>query len=389
MQLEPLAVPAGPGVVDVLPRLGEALAGGRPVLPYSAAGPPPLVSSRNPEGLPSDLAVVVGTSGSTGTPKRAMLGTAALTASARATHNRLGGPGRWLLALPAHHVAGLQVLVRSLTARTQPVVMDCTDRFHPGAFANATGALGRDHPRYTALVPTQLGRLLDDPAGTEALRRYDAVLVGGAPLTPALRARAARAGATVVTTYGMSESAGGCVYDGHPLDGTQVAFDEELRIHLGGATIAHGYLARPDLTQRSFGTDEDDVRWFRTDDVGHLDEHSRLHVDARVDDLVNTGGLKVAPRLVEEAIMVHVPGVREVVVVGTPHSEWGEAVSALVVLEPGALDRSLTVTQVRARLRGILPDHALPHRVRTAADVPLAGPGKPDRRAVVALFDVG
>ncbi len=389
MQLEPLAVPAGPDVLDVLPRLEEALAGGRPVLPHSASAPPPLVSSRNPEGLPPDLAVVVGTSGSTGTPKRAMLGAAALVASARGTHDRLGGPGRWMLPLPAHHVAGLQVLVRSLVAGTRPVVMDQGGGFLPRAFAAATEALGPGGPRYTAVVPTQLVRLLDDPAGTEALLRYDAVLAGGAALAPALRARAERTGVTVVTTYGMSESSGGCVYDGRPLDGTQVAFDADLRIHLGGSTIAHGYLARPDLTRQSFGTDEDGVRWFRTDDVGHLDEHSRLHVDARVDDLVNTGGLKVAPRLVEEAMAVHVPGVREVVVVGTPHPEWGEAVSALVVLEPGALVDSLTVSQVRAHLRGILPDHALPRRVRTASGVPLAGPGKPDRRAVAALFDVG
>ena len=187
----------------------------------------------------------------------------------------------------------------------------------------------------------------------------------------------------------MSETAGGCVYDGRPLAGTHVALDDELRIHLGGSTVAHGYLARPDLTRDAFGTDEDGVRWFRTDDVGHLDEDSRLRVDGRVDDLVNTGGLKVAPRLVEEALAAHVPGVREVVVVGTPDPEWGQAVSALVVLEPGAVIRSLTVSEVRAHLRGILPDHALPLRVVTAPAVPLAGPGKPDRRAVAALFDVG
>ena len=207
--------------------------------------------------------------------------------------------------------------------------------------------------------------------------------------SPALRARATRAGVGIVTTYGTSETAGGCVYDGRPLSGTQVAFDDEMRIHLGGPSIAHGYLARPDLTRDAFGTDEDGVRWFRTDDVGHLGEDSRLRVDGRVDDLVNTGGLKVAPRLVEEALADHVPGVREVVVVGTPHPEWGQVVSALVVLEPGAVRRSLTVSEVRAHLRGILPDHALPHRVLTTQTLPLAGPGKPDRRAVAALFDVG
>ncbi len=388
MQLEPLAVPVGPDVLGVLPRLAQALEGGHPVLPHSATVPPPVVATRSPRPLPRDLAVAIGTSGSTGTPKLALLGSAALIASAYGTHERLGGTGRWLLSLPAHHVAGLQVLVRSLVAGTEPVVVDTARGFHPRAFAEAAAVLGDAHPRYGAVVPTQLVRLLDDPAGTDGLRCLDAVLVGGAALDPALRARAERAGVTVVTTYGMSESAGGCVYDGRALPSTSIAFDDELRIHLGGATIAHGYLARPDLTRDSFGTDEDGVRWFRTDDVGHIDEHARLRVDGRVDDLVNTGGLKVAPRVVEEALLEHVAGVREVVVVGTPHPEWGHAVSALVVLEPGAVIRSLTAEDVRSRLRGILPDHALPQRVLVAPEVPLAGPGKPDRRAIAALFDV-
>jgi o-succinylbenzoate---CoA ligase len=193
----------------------------------------------------------------------------------------------------------------------------------------------------------------------------------------------------VVATYGMSETAGGCVYDGRPLPCTEIAFDDEGRIHLGGATVAHGYLGRPDLTAAAFGVDEDGMRWFRTDDVGHTDENSRLHVDGRVDDLVNTGGLKVAPRLVEEAIIDHVPGVAEVVVVGSPDPEWGEAVCALVVLEPGAVRAGLTAAELRAHLRGILPDHALPRRAATTSDLPLRGPGKPDRRAVAALFAVG
>jgi O-succinylbenzoic acid--CoA ligase len=179
------------------------------------------------------------------------------------------------------------------------------------------------------------------------------------------------------------------VYDGQPLSCTEVAFDDENRIHLGGATIAHGYLGRPDLTAQAFGVDDDGIRWFRTDDVGRTDDHARLRVDGRVDDLVNTGGLKVAPRLVEEAILDHVAGVLEVVVVGSPDPEWGEAVCALVVLEPAAVQPKVTAADLRAHLRGILPDHALPRRALTAREVPARGPGKPDRRAVAALFAMG
>ena len=386
---QPLSLPLGPACLALLPRLAEALAGDAPVLPFAASAPPSALPQHDPADLPDGLAVVVGTSGSTGTPKRALLTAAALHASSRATHDQLGGPGQWLLALPAHHVAGLQVLLRSLDAGTTPVAMDLVDRFHPQSFVATTALLEPEQRRYTSLVPTQLLRLLDHPRGPDALRSFDAVLVGGAAMPPRLRRRAERAHVHVVATYGMSETAGGCVYDGKPLPCTEIAFDDEGRIHLGGATVAHGYLGRPDLTAAAFGVDEDGTRWFRTDDVGHTDERSRLHVDGRIDDLVNTGGLKVAPRLVEEAIIDHVPGVAEVVVVGSPDPEWGEVVCALVVLEPGAVRAGLTAYELRAHLRGILPDHALPRRAVTAGAVPTRGPGKPDRRAVVAMFTMG
>jgi o-succinylbenzoate---CoA ligase len=385
---QPLAVPLGPASLEVLPRLAEAMRGEAPVLPHAASTPPPDLPPYDAAALPEGLAVVVGTSGSTGTPKRALLTARALQASGRATHERLGGPGQWLLALPAHHVAGLQVLLRSLDAGTTPVAMDLSGGFRPEVFLGAAQQLEAGCRHYTSVVPTQLLRLLDHPRGPEVLRAFDGVLVGGAALPPRLRRRAERKGVRVLTTYGMSETAGGCVYDGKPLPCTEIAFDTEGRIHLGGATVGHGYLGRPDLTAAAFGVDEDEVRWFRTDDVGHTDETARLHVDGRVDDLVNTGGLKVAPRLVEEAIAEHVPGVAEVVVVGSPDPEWGEVVCALVVLEPGAVRAGLTAVELRAHLRGILPDHALPRRAATVTAVPTRGPGKPDRRAVAALFRV-
>ncbi|MGL5819235.1 MAG: o-succinylbenzoate--CoA ligase [Phycicoccus sp.] len=383
MTVEPLPVPAGAAAPTVLARLAEALAGGRPVAPFAASGPPPPVL--DDDDLPADLAVVVGTSGSTGIPKRALLGAAALAASAQATHHRLGGPGQWLLALPAHHVGGLQVLLRSLAAGTPPVAVDTADGFTPSAFADAVALLDTRIRRYTSLVPTQLGRLLDDPGGPAALRHLDAVLVGGAALPRRLRARARESGVPVIPTYGMSETAGGCVYDGRPLDGTVVAIDPDGRVRLGGATLAHGYLGRRDLTAAAFSDGPDGTRWFRTDDVGRLDDDGLLHVDGRVDDLVITGAMKVAPRVVEDAVATHVAGVREVLVVGVPDTEWGEVVGALLVLDPGSWPRSPTADDVRARLRGVVPDHALPRRVRTVDALPSRG-GKPDRRAARAVL---
>ena len=162
--------------------LAAALAGDGPALvPYPAGSPTRRPARVTAAGLPDGLALVVGTSGSTGTPKRALLTAPALRASAQATHDRLGGPGQWLLAMPAHHVAGLQVLVRSVVAGTEPRAVDTAAGFTVEAFAAATAGLDEAVPRhYTALVPTQLVRLLDDPRGRDALQRYDAVLLGGA-----------------------------------------------------------------------------------------------------------------------------------------------------------------------------------------------------------------
>ncbi|WP_457254065.1 o-succinylbenzoate--CoA ligase [Pedococcus sp. P5_B7] len=386
--LRPLAIAAGPDAVAALPLLRRALDGEFAVLPYAASSPPP----PSPDGAAPDegTAVVVGTSGSTGSPKLAMLPARSLAASATATHGRLGGPGAWLLAMPPHHIAGVQVLLRCVAAGTEPGFVDLSDGFTPDAFSSAATRFAETTAgarRYTALVPTQLVRLLADEAATAALAGLDAVLVGGAASPPALLARARAVGVRAVTTYGMSETCGGCVYDGEPLTGTTVRADPDGRLLLGGPTLATGYLGRPDLTAAAFMTDVDGTRWFRTDDVGHRDEQG-WHVDGRLDDLITTGGLKVAPRLVEEALTA-LPGIAEAVVVGTHDDDWGQVVSAAIVPSPEGQrpgSAAPTVTTLREQLRGILPAHALPRRVLVLTAIPLRGPGKPDRVAVADRF---
>jgi O-succinylbenzoic acid--CoA ligase len=288
--------------------------------------------------------------------------------------------------MPAHHVAGLQVLVRSVVAGTTPEVLDLTGGFDVAAFVAATDRLAarRSGRRYTAVVPTQLARLLDDPSGVAALRRYEGVLAGGAATSPEDLSRARRARVRVVTTYGMSETAGGCVYDGVPLPVSQVHIDNDHHVVLGGATVALGYLGEPRLTADAFTLDADGVRWFRTDDLGSLDDQGRLVIRGRADDLINTGGLKVAPGPVEDAIVRFVPGVVDAVVVGTRHPTWGQAVSAALTMRRGAPE--VTVRDVRAALRGVVPDYALPQRVLVLDTIPQRGPGKPDRRALVVAF---
>lgn len=367
--IEPLFVPidGSPVTVTALATaLTAALAGRGPAVLPATADPGPV-------GDAGSAALVVATSGSTGQPRRVLLSAAALRASAGATAARLGGTGRWLLALPAEHVAGAQVVVRSVLAGTAPVVQDLRAGFRPDAFAVAAARLGSDR-RYTSLVPTQLGRLLDDGGpGLDALLGFDGVLVGGAALPAALAARAQAAGVRVVTTYGMSETAGGCVYDGVPLDGVTVALDEG-RIVLGGPTVADGYLGLPAETAEVFrdGT-------FRTSDLGRLDG-GRLEVLGRLDDMIVTGGEKVAPAAVERVLQAH-PGVRAACVVGVPDPEWGQAVAAALVVDPGA-DADAALAAVRAELGR----HAVPRRVLTVDGIPQRGIGKPDRVAVAALF---
>jgi len=273
-------------------------------------------------------------------------------------------------------VAGWQVLVRGVVAGHRPVVLDLTRSFTPAAFAAAVAAM--DGPRrYTSLVPTQLRRLLADAEGTAALRALDAVLVGGAAAGPDLLARASEAGVPVVTTYGMTETSGGCVYDGRPLDGVRAAVDDDGRVRLAGPVLAAGYRGDPAGTAAAFTTGAGGTRWFRTADLGELDG-ARLRVTGRLDDVLVTGGRKVAPAAVER-VLGALPGVRDCLVVGVPDAEWGQAVVALVVGDPGPPER------LRAAVAAELDAAHAPRRVLVVDALPLRGIGKPDRPAAADL----
>jgi o-succinylbenzoate---CoA ligase len=316
-------------------------------------------------GLPADTAVVIATSGSTGEPKGAQLSAAALVHSARASLRRLGAsPGeRWLCPLPTSHIAGLGVLVRSLVAGTAPVV---TERLDP-----AQAGLGALGCAYASLVPTQLRRMLDAGANLTALR---AILVGGAAVPAGLLAAARAAGARVVTTYGMSETCGGCVYDGVPLDGVRVRTGDGGQIRIGGPVVFSGYRNRPGLTAAAL-----DDGWFVTSDVGWLDRDGRLAVHGRADEMINTGGEKVAPAEVA-AILEACPGVREAVVFGEPDPEWGERVTAAVVPTEAAAPPRLA--DLRAAVRQRMPAHAAPRALILLPAIPLLPSGKPDQAAL-------
>jgi O-succinylbenzoic acid--CoA ligase len=359
-----------PAAVDTLAAaLDDALNGGPAVLPLADTAPVPDTAS-GPE-LPPD-GVLVATSGSTGDARLVALPASALRASAAATAARLGGPARWLLALPADHVAGIQVVVRALLGGSQPVVQDLREGFRPDGFTAATARLGLGR-RATSLVPTQLVRLLDagGPA-LDALCGYDAVLVGGAALDAALRARAEASGVRVVTTYGMTETAGGCVYDGVPLDGVRVRV-ESGRILVGGPILAGGYVGRPAETAAAFVGGE-----FRTGDLGRWAD-GRLEVLGRADDVIVTGGENVAPAAVER-VLVGLAGVRAACVVGLPDPEWGAIVGAAVVVD------GVDPERLRTAVGDALGRAAVPRALRVVDALPLRGIGKPDRAAVTRLL---
>ena len=433
--------------------------------------------------------MVLRTSGSTtGTGKLVGVSMDALVASARATHKRLGGPGIWVLALPAYHAAGVQVLVRAAVAGThvfnaykeggfdpqhlaQVIDAACTAAGDAapscgddaasscgadaassraggaggaggaGEAALAADAAGRACPVYTSLVPTQLRRALDDEQLRVALARLDAVLIGGAAADAQLLEQAKAAGIRVVTTYGMSETCGGCVYDGQPLPGVSMDVDQATgAIWLSGPMLATGYLGDEERTRRCFvsrpqaqvaegtsdagetasaaesaeagaagagteagatspgaeagaggpgagsdaGAGEPARRWFITSDRGHIVD-GRLQVLGRLDDVIISGGIKVEPGPIEALLALN-PLVSECAVVGLPDLQWGQVVTAVVVPASmpglGRVDEGAILAQIRVYLEQKLSGAQCPKQVLLADALPYKGIGKVDRRAL-------
>lgn len=340
-------------------------------------GPPAVVARARAalhadEPLEDGVDLVVATSGSTGHCRAVLLPAAALRASASATEQRLGGPGTWLRTLPLSAIAGLQVLCRSLLAGTRPVALD---RDEPLSAAVARLPGGR---RYTSLVPTQLRRYLEREP--EALRAFDAILVGGASTDPALLERALAADVRVVTTYGMTETAGGCVYDGTPLDGVRVRIGADGGVEICGPVLAAGYRLDPAGTAAAFRDG-----WFVTRDAGSLDPDGRLTVHGRLDEVVITGGVNVAPAAVEAVLREH-PDVADAIVFGRPDDEWGQRVVAAVVPADG---REPDLRTLRPFVTERLGSPSAPRELHLLATVPLLHTGKADRRAVAMAITGG
>jgi O-succinylbenzoic acid--CoA ligase len=335
------------------------------------------VTATAPLEVPDSVAVVIETSGTTGAPKRVALGAHALLASAEAAHQALGEPGQWLLALPAHYIAGVQVLTRSLLAGTTPIVL------HPQPFSSVAMADRADDlreaaagkPMYTSLVPLQLQRILDDassmPVLDELMTGFARILVGGQAIPASLIERARAAGYSITRTYGSSETAGGCVWDQGPI-GDAVVNVVEGRLALSGSMLAEGYLEDDARTEKSFVI-HDHTRWYLSDDAGYVDAEGLVHVHGRVDDVIVSGGVKVSLAAVEKVIH-HEYGAVDALVVAKADTQWGQVP---VVVSSTPLD----LVRVRLVVQKALGVEARPERIVQMAQVPQLPSGKPDRLA--------
>ncbi|MGJ9422069.1 AMP-binding protein [Aeromicrobium sp. CF3.5] len=308
--------------------------------------------------------IVIRTSGSTGVPKDVVLSHRAVLASAEASLERLGGSGGWLSAMPVTGVGGLQVLVRSVLAGITPAFTD-----DHADLVSAIAAISGDR-RYASLVPTQIHRLLrDGRAGV--LAELDAVLVGGASM-PADELDAARAaGVTVVRTYGMSETCGGCVYDGLALNGVSLRLDEAGQIQIAGPVLFDGYA----------GAGAHDG-WFGTADRGEIDVDGRLRVTGRVDDVVVSGGVNVSLPAVTAALR-KLDGVADAIALGRADPEWGSRVVAFVVPDDAVCLDGLRLDEVRDEIEAAgLPRTWAPREVVLLDSLPLLPGGKVDRQSL-------
>lgn len=391
------------------------------------------------------IALVVGTSGSTGTPKRTALTARALAASAVATENFFGSnsdaASQWLLALPAHYIAGAQVLARSVLAGTTPVIARSVTEpvhFSPEVFLQAVERMSSAR-RFISLVPTQLHKLLESGDANpslgaeihEALGSFTGILLGGAPASADLLAASTALGLSTVTTYGSAETAGGCVYSGSVLPGVRVELVPEEgmpavpdiegkpaqvgRIWISGAHLASGYIGDAARTAEHFFTASDGTRWYRTDDYGLLSpahgpdstardpdsavhgSEPRLQVLGRSDDVLISGGVKISARAVATVLEEH-PAVREACVIGLPDARWGTAIAAAVTLVPSA-DTAAAPTEnnpalneelcglLRARCAEKLGAPAAPKQLSILPDFPLTSTGKPDRAKIYSILD--
>ena len=301
----------------------------------------------------SDISILVATSGSTGTPKEIALTASALLASAAASNKYLKAAkgDTWSLLLPLTHIAGINVLMRAKQLGTEPLDL----RNHVGEYP---------HADFTAIVPTQLfNALTENPALLKHLQGAKAVLVGGASLSEELRAQGDAAGINIITTYGMSETCGGCVYDGVALDGVAFEITTDGRIKISGPILA-------DVKKEN--------GWFVTQDLGKIMD-GKLQVIGRSDDVIISGGENISLSAIEAAINKKYPNLL-VAAFATPDSKWGQALHIAVQSQDENIKSELSEVLVNS-----IGKHVKPKSVLLLDKLPQIGVGKVDRISLAKM----
>ena len=324
-----------------------------------------------------DTALVAATSGSTGAPRGVLVTRANLRSAVEAAWEHIPGlqACSWVLALPVTSIGGFGVIVRATLAGT---ALHALPSVGGAAAFRVEDLLSLDvtEPFAISIVPTQLADILESPAATEWLSRATTVLVGAAATPEALATRARESGISLVTTYGMTETTGGCVYDGVPLPGVRIDLVDDGRIDIIGPQVAAGYRGLPRETAESFaGTAP--ARRFRTADHGEWRD-GRLSIAGRVDDVVTVHGVNVALGAVESVVRSEF-GVREAAVVAVPDVRQGHRLVAFVVMTDPAGVAAIAPLVVE-RLGG-----AARPEVVTVDTLPMLPSGKIDRLALRTL----
>jgi O-succinylbenzoic acid--CoA ligase len=384
------------GVLKLASVIGAALDGSGPAI-APMADAPEFVVKQTLEALrpddprypleSEDVAIVSATSGSTGTPRGVLLSQQALLASTTAFGHRFGTNNRWVVSMPVHRIAGIMVLARSWF-HNSPFEIDPSvggaRTFEAAAFAATTMRAVRQSDSdgralMVSLVPTQIARLLQSGSvGIEALQSYDLVLSGAAATPQPMLKKMRELGIKVSISYGMTETCGGCVFDGRPLDGVNISLGtqddvEPGRVTISGPVAASGYRLRPDLDAVSFISGQ-----VQTHDVGKLDSSGLLHILGRLDDVVTVGGVNVALSAVESLIRHH-PAIEDVAVIDLQDELWGSIPIAYVVTRNHVPSTSNLVSEIQTKVRDQISRAAVPRTVQFVTSLPMLDSGKIDR----------
>ncbi|CAB4680497.1 unannotated protein [freshwater metagenome] len=351
-QREILRVSPACEVPDLAGLLTAALVGTGPALG---------LADINSATCPTSICLVIGTSGSSGVIKEVAFTPQSLLVSAKAANTFLeaANGSQWSLLLPTTHIAGINVIIRSMEVGTLPIDL----RNFDGEFPTVD---------FTSVVPTQLFRALNsDERLLRHLQSARAVLVGGAALTSALREEAISAGIHIIETYGMTETCGGCIYDGSALNGVEFRINENGVIEIRGSLLANSYLNFPELFKLHDG-------WFTTNDLGEV-INGKLKVKGRADDVIISGGENLSLIAVEATLSVRFPDI-EFAAFAVNDAQWGQALHIGVVGD-------ISETDISHYLEAALGGIAKPKGIHFLDSLPLLGIGKTDRTALTRMVD--